>query len=172
MVCRQPSFVQCAADKVPPDNPKDEKYSNATLTTIMVKGIEIERVKCYKYLGLIIYEHLFWNEHIESVKNKVGPFLAMLRNAAYFLPNEIKLSVYYAHIDCHLTYMNTIWGAALDNRMNDLRLIQNKAIKYVYWDEYRQSSTSMNRVLRVVDTVYSSSSSFSISSTILSSNTY
>lgn len=130
-----------------------------TLPAIMVKGIEIERVRHYRYLGLVIDEHLVWDEHIESVKRRIRPFLAMLRKSSYLLPNETKLSVYYAHVHCHLTYMNAIYGAASSNLINDLRMIQNKAIRYVFWNEYRQDDISTNdlyrrhKVLKVDDMV-------------------
>jgi hypothetical protein len=105
---------------------------------LIVRNAEIERVTKTKYLGLILDEKLSWNEHIEYIKTKIRPFISMLRRTSYLLPSTTRLSVYHSHIHCHLSYLISVWGYTGSTRLEELTRFQNKAIRLIYWQEYRQ----------------------------------
>jgi Reverse transcriptase (RNA-dependent DNA polymerase) len=105
---------------------------------LIVRNAEIERVTKTKYLGLILDEKLSWNEHIEYIKTKIRPFISMLRRTSYVLPSTTRLSVYHSYIHCHLSYLISVWGYTGTTRLEELTRFQNKAIRLIYWQEYRQ----------------------------------
>lgn len=131
----------------------------STVPIIHVKGVPVNRVNTAKYLGLMIDEHLCWNDHINLITRKIKPILAMLRRTAYLLPQETKLSVYYAHIHSHLTYMASVWGASANSRLEILQRLQNKALRYIFWHDYRYGGLSTEdlyrkfNILKVTDIV-------------------
>lgn len=120
--------------------PKGKNVS--TMPLIHVKNVPVTRVQSAKYLGLMIDEHLQWNAHIDLITRKIRPILAMLRRTSYLLPQETKLSVYYAHIHSHLTYMTSVWGATAHFRIDHLQRLQNKALRFIFWREYRNGNIS------------------------------
>lgn len=124
--------------------PKGKKID--VVPPVVVRGNLIERVSSCKYLGLIMNEHLLWDDHLRLIKKKLYPILAMLRKTAFMLPEETKLSVYYSHFHTHLTYMASIWGSAPQNRIQEIARLQNKAIRYTFWKDYRLNSLSTNEI--------------------------
>jgi hypothetical protein len=115
---------------------------------IHANGIRIERVTTFKYLGLTLDQHLTWNDHIDTIVLKCKPILAMLRKSCYLLPADTKLSVYYAHVHSHLIYMASIWGATTQSRLDDLQILQNKAIRFVFWHDYHHLNLSTNQIFK------------------------
>jgi len=93
---------------------------------LCVHGSTVERVTRIKYFGLILDDKFNWNEHISHIKSKIRPFLSMLRRTSYLLPPATRLSVYYSHIHCHLTYLASVWGFAGNTRIEELVRFQNK----------------------------------------------
>jgi Reverse transcriptase (RNA-dependent DNA polymerase) len=115
---------------------------------LLVHGVEIERVSKSKYLGLILDNKLNWTDHINYIKSKIKPFLSLLMRTNYLLPSATKLSVYYSNIHSHLTYLSSVWGFSGNTRIEELAKFQNKAIRLIFWQEYRQGSNT--------DTLYTS----------------
>lgn len=51
----------------------------------------LEREETYKCIGLVIDCRFSWKLHVDFIKSKVKPILALLRREAYMLPSETKL---------------------------------------------------------------------------------
>lgn len=100
--------------------------------TVGVDGQEIERVYSQKYLGLHIDSCLSWNDHVEAIKKKIQPFLAVLRRCHYLLECRARLSLYFSHIHTHFIHLLSIWGVASESRLDQLQVLQNKAIRHVF----------------------------------------
>ena len=103
---------------------------------ITVRGTEIERVYCYKYLGLVVDHRLRWDQHVKFVRSKVTPFVAVLRKCAQLVPETSKLSLYYSAIHCHFLYLISIWGSTAMTRIQELERLQNKAVRFIFWRDY------------------------------------
>lgn len=93
---------------------------------------KIDRVEKTKYLGMIINESLNWNDHVDLVKKKVARFVGVLRRMSYLLDEKIKKQIYFAYIHSHVIYVNPIWSSVADYKLQELQVLQNKAMKAVY----------------------------------------
>jgi exonuclease III len=97
----------------------------------------IKLVEETKYLGLTIDYCLSFSSHIDSLKNKIIPYVGVLHRIKYFVPVSARLSIYFAHINSQLCYLNVIWGSAAKNKISELSRLQNKAVRSVFYEEYR-----------------------------------
>ena len=46
---------------------------------LQLKKIAIERVENFNFLGLILNEHMFWKQHIDTIANKLTKFSGILK---------------------------------------------------------------------------------------------
>ena len=56
---------------------------------IMLNGIVLEQVKCAKFLGVYIDEHLSWDNHIQEVACKVSRNVGILGKLKFTLPKHV-----------------------------------------------------------------------------------
>ena len=129
-------------------NPSKTKYIvfNNKLkkdTNIKINDIKIERIhdkgkeKSFKLLGIHLDENLKWNEHINSVGNKISSALYGLTKVARELTTSNKKLLYSGLIHSHLVYGLPIWGFATKGRLNSLLVKQKRAIRKVFNLHYR-----------------------------------
>lgn len=98
---------------------------------LTINNENLAQVTEVDYLGLAIDENLNWKRHIRLVKNKIMPIIFALKKARHCLSIQSCWQLYNAFILPHLTYMNTIWGSAGVTHLNVLKVLQNRAIKYI-----------------------------------------
>lgn len=115
---------------------------------VVVNGEHVERVHRYKYLGLVLDSSLTWAEHFELIKKKVRPFLAFLRKSHYLLEVPMKKSIYYAHIHPHFLHLAGVWGSAVGGRIEQLAVMQNKAVRHLFWHDYHVLGLSTDELYR------------------------
>lgn len=89
----------------------------------------IERVNCVKYLGLFIDKDLKFDIHIDHVKKKILPMTFAIRRIRSRITDKIANQLYFSHIYSHLTFMNPLWSAVNKENVNELFILQKKAIK-------------------------------------------
>lgn len=114
---------------------------------LYINGEILEQTTTYKYLGFWLDEHLNHQHHIAKMREKITPFLALLRRTQ-FLPKHIKINIYYAYIHSKFSYLAAIWGFATDFWMKRMQILQSKAIRMLFWDEYRNTGISTAQLLR------------------------
>lgn len=94
----------------------------------MVK--KIERTEVIKYLGLLIDEELTFEHHVDHIK-KILPMAFSIRRIRHRINEKIAVQICFAHIYSHLIFMNPLWSAANNERLNELFVIQKKALKFM-----------------------------------------
>lgn len=112
-----------------------DKYNTinkTNLPNIILNTGVISRVTETKYLGLIIDEKLNWHSHINKIKNKVRPLIFAIKRLRNFLHEKAIWQVYNAHILSHFNYLSPIWSNTTNTKLNELYILQNKAIKAMY----------------------------------------
>jgi len=77
-------------------------------------GDPLQRVECYKYLGLLISSNMSWLVHITATCSKAKPILGLLYRCFYgsASPDTLK-QLYLSTVRPHLDYACQIWDPHL-----------------------------------------------------------
>ena len=92
---------------------------------------KIERVKYFKFLGVLIDDKVNFSNHIEYICLKVSVSIGIL-NKLNFLPIEILKILYYSMIYPHLNYGILAWGSTFKTNLKPLIILQKKALPISY----------------------------------------
>ena len=82
-----------------------------------------------KYFGVLIDEHLYWNEQITQVKmrlNHAVGILSKLRSNANL--NTLK-SAYHSLFESHLQYVTQLWVQMDNETITTFQKLQNRALR-------------------------------------------
>jgi hypothetical protein len=119
-------------------NLKKSKYiifkpsSDPIFDSIIVNHQIIERVDSYRYLGLIIDYQLKWTDHANYVSKILAKYCALFFRIRNYLKIKTLITIYFALVHSHLTYMLPVWGGAAKFIKNDLEKLQTKILKLIY----------------------------------------
>ena len=89
----------------------------------------IDRVECYKYLGVVFDNRLKWFKHINYINNKLRKCVYMFANLSKVLNRQQIKTVYYAYVQSILQYGIIAWGGALSTIIQPLQITQKSIIK-------------------------------------------
>lgn len=110
----------------------DKHIKHDIVTDIYLKNCKIERVFEVKYLGLLIDSKLNWHSHINKVKNRIRSVTFAIRRLRDFIHSTALKNIYNAYILNEIIYLNPIWNNAALTKMNELKIIQNTAVKAIF----------------------------------------
>ena len=83
-----------------------------------------------KFLGVWLDKNLDWNKHIDVLLGKLKQNVGLLRKSKNLLDKPALRSLYYAHIQSHLSYSLSVWGSMINkNQIQKLQKIQNTCIR-------------------------------------------
>ena len=109
------------------------KNSITTLRPISIGNKEVERVRTYKLLGVIISDDLKWNAHAEYVIAKAAKRLYALRlmKRAGVMPKDI-LKVYLCNVRSVLEYAVQVWQDIPAYLSDAIESIQRRALGIIF----------------------------------------
>ena len=82
---------------------------------------QLERVQCYKYLGLLLSHDLNWSAHIQSTCSKAKKILGLLyQQFSNNTNSEVMAKVYLSLVRPHLEYGAQVWNPYLAKDRNAL----------------------------------------------------
>ena len=84
-----------------------------------------------KFLGVIIDKNLTLYDHMHYVSGKKSKGVGILRKFKYMLPIGIQKLIYNAIISPYISYCNIVWGGTYSNRLNSIRVLQDRAIRII-----------------------------------------
>ncbi len=90
---------------------------------------KLVNVESENLLGVIIDNHLTWQEHVAKVAKTVNKNIALLRRIRKYLPHSTRLTYYKSFIQPHLDYCNTIWGQS--TYISRLHVAQKMALRLI-----------------------------------------
>lgn len=114
---------------------------------INLNGCPIEQVSTFEYLGLILQEDLHWDEHIKHIASKISSIAGVFGRIGNNVDKKTLISIYYAYVNSHLTYMSPIWGNSTTQILiNTLQVIQNQALRAIFRTDYYANGISTDKI--------------------------
>ena len=110
---------------------------------LTMEGDQIEQVNEFKYLGVIIDQHLTWKGHIDMISSKISQTIGYIYRIKKFLPNSSLILLYNSLILSNFDYCCTIWGTSAECNINKLQKMQNRYARLVLKADIRTSHTLM-----------------------------
>ena len=133
--------------------PIGKKY-NIREADININGSKIKHVKCTKFLGITIDEHLAWKIHVDNLSNKIARNVGMLNKLKHFLPDYIMKTLYSSLIASHLQYCTLLWANSHVTHIRKLQLLQKKTIRIItssHYIAYTDPLFAMTKLLKIED---------------------
>ena len=128
------------------------KNSITALRPICIGNNEVERVRTYKLLGVIISEDLKWNAHAEYVIAKAAKRLYALRllKRAGVMPKDI-LKVYLCNVRSVLEYAAQVWQDIPAYLSDSIESIQRRAMKIIFPDSSYENALNQANLVSMSD---------------------
>jgi len=133
---------------------KSRNCKNHNNINIKIRGINIERVVCTKFLGVIINERLTWNDHIMLVKQKVSKNIGVIARIRYCVPFSVLIMLYHTLIEPYLQYCNIVWATHQTVVLQALHRSQKKVVRLIthsHWQSHTKPLFGKCGLLSVFD---------------------
>ena len=95
-----------------------------------ISGEKINLSTIVKYLGVILHEHLEWQEYINSLLIKLSRVTDLLSKIRHYVLKFLLKTIYFSIFNLHLIYTCQIWDQK-ENTIKKLSEIQGKAIHII-----------------------------------------
>ena len=99
---------------------------------LCMEGKEVNQVKSFKYLGVLLDECLSFNDHITYLKSKVASRLGLLSRLRGCLTTEAANKIYLSTVLPILSYCDTCFCPLGSTNRMTLERLQRRAAKIVY----------------------------------------
>ena len=94
---------------------------------IHINNVPINKVPNFNYLGIMIDEHMSWENHIQMISMKISKIIGITKRLRYIFPQRILLTLYKSLIVSHLHYGILLWGKCAA----DLEKLQKRAVRVI-----------------------------------------
>ena len=100
--------------------------------SLIMNGIEIERVETFDFLGVTLDENLTWKPHTDKVPTKLFKYSGMMNKLKNYLPRYIMKALYNSLVQSHLNYAIFVWGF----KCNRLVKLQKRLVRIITCSKY------------------------------------
>ena len=78
-----------------------------------VRGVQLQAVQTFKYLGVYFHQDCTWTEHVQYVRGRMNKALGMWRPVlqCHYLPASIRIGLAYTFVYTHALYGAEAWAA-------------------------------------------------------------
>ena len=97
---------------------------------LKIDGIEVEQVRCFKFLGVLVNDTLTWSDHVNLVCTKVTRSLSLLHRLSWFLPQSLLLYL-KSYILPSFDYCDVVWSGCTKDEALRLEALLNFACRTV-----------------------------------------
>ncbi len=117
--------------------------------SIVIDNVNIQQVYSTKFLGVIINQHLSWNDHILAVKGKANKSIGILLKIRKHLPLYSLSMLYNCLIHPYFEYCNIVWGYP-SIHLDSLFRTQKKAIRIITNSKWKSHSKPLFDTLSIL----------------------
>ena len=111
---------------------------------------EIEKTDNYTYLGIIMDDKLNWNLQINKMCSKLSNVCGILSKVRHYLNRAALLLIYNSLFDSRLRYGILGWGTASNQHLSRLRVLQNRAVRFITFSQFRTSAAPLYSLLKIL----------------------
>ena len=105
-------------------------HSNTELPHhIKIDDLSLLKKDCTKFLGITIDKNLTWDQHIQNISSQIAKGIGILYKTKDVILNSALLTLYNTLILPFITYCNIIWGNCNISKLNQIYLLQKKAVR-------------------------------------------
>ena len=141
---------------------RQAQLSRKCLPTLKINGVSIERVKEFRFLGIVLNENLTWSNHIDYISIKISKIIGIMSCLKNYLPKSCLKFIYLALIHSHLNYGILVWGY----ECKKIFKLQKKAVRIlskVHYLDHTDPLYKKENILKVDDIFKIQSYKFSTS---------
>ena len=110
-------------------------FGNNTLSAnidITINGVNIDRVRVVKFLGVLIDEKLNWKDHIASVKSKLSKSTTILYKCSQLVDIQSMHILYCSMFLPYINYCSEILGNTYPTNISGIVILQKRAMRQLY----------------------------------------
>ena len=111
----------------------------------------IERTSSIKFLGVMLDEHITWNEHIKTIGKKLAKNIGLLYKARVLLDKESLKTIYFSYIHSYLNYANIAWASTYFTKLKPIHCQQKHAAGSVFGKDRLTHSRPLLRSLNALN---------------------
>ena len=125
--------------------------SNIEIPQIIINSENINRVSTSKFLGIIIDHKLKFNEHINSVIEKLSKFSGILYKIKRYVSRPLLLNLYYSFAWSYLNYGAVVWCNLNATNSARMQKVQDRIVRIIFGGNQNTIYFS-NKILKVRET--------------------
>ena len=130
-------------------NQKDRKIQAHNFKLHM--GVhKIEKTDNYTYLGVIVDDKLNWKLQIDKICAKLSSVCGILSKVRHYLDRSSLMLIYNSLFDSRLRYGILGWGTSSEQNLSRIRILQNRAIRFITFSPFRSSVAPLYSALKVL----------------------
>ena len=92
---------------------------------LYLNNVKLPSCKSTKLFGIVIDDHLSWDDHIHYLLKKMSPKLGLLRRLSFTFPPDVLSSLNMSIIQPHIDYCISVWGSCSQTNINLIQKVQN-----------------------------------------------
>ena len=101
-----------------------------------INEVQIDNVSSFKFLGIMLNEHLTWKAHANMITIKLSKLVGIINKLKYVYPEAALMTLYTSLFLSHINYGLLLWGTDVAKAF----LLQKKMIRIITGSEYRAHS--------------------------------
>lgn len=109
---------------------KYSKFKNEIEVKIGVYSMDT--VNEYRYLGVILDEHLKYHSHIKMIKQQISYRMAILKRVRWLLGFKESLLLYKSSILCYFDQGDLFFNAGGKKQLQSLQVLQNRCLRIIF----------------------------------------
>ena len=121
------------------------------LPDLHISNKSIERKSSIKFLGVMLDEHIAWNDHIHAIKKKLAKNIGLLYRARQFLDKESPKTIYFSYIHSYLNYANIAWASTYFTKLKKIHYQQKHAARIIFDEDILTHSRPLLRSLNALN---------------------
>ena len=95
-------------------------------------NIEYRRKFSVNFLVVMLYEHIYWIDHVKTVEYKIAKKIVLLYRVSQFLNEDPFKAAHFLYFHSYLNYSNIVWASKYATKLKRVYLKQKHTVRIVF----------------------------------------